>query len=123
MSENYTPKTADNLTGMTLSGAAPPPRKLRAREMGDVHPTYSGEEPSRMKSQGVPQASYTHSRDSISVPIRSWWFDTPSPSSMRRRGVSFSHKLQLLSPQSLACVLPSGSHLLSHVGPGPGRIP
>ena len=54
------------------SGAAPPLHVLRTRWIGDVHPTYSGEGPSRTNSQGV-----THSRDAITVPTQVFWVDAP----------------------------------------------
>lgn len=106
--ENYPPKTTENSVGMTPSGAAPPHSKLRVCEMGDVHTTYSGAEPSRMKSQGHPQASYTHSRDSIAVPIRSWWLvllQSFFHASMQSFIGSSSHELQPpLSSVTRLCV-------------------
>ena len=44
---------------------------------GDVHPTYSGEELSRIKSQGSQQVFYAHSRTLSLFPSNRGGFDAP----------------------------------------------
>ena len=51
--ENYTPMTAENSTGMVLFRCCTASSYASGSWVGDVHTTYSGEEPCRMKSQGV----------------------------------------------------------------------
>ena len=71
MPEKYTPSTTENSTGMALFRCCTASSYASGScSMGDVHLSYSGEEPCREKSQGSQQASHMHSRESITVPTK-----------------------------------------------------